>query len=107
MNILGEAKKCQGKYIGTYILQTDLINSYPTWKHKIKKSVWFSSAIGRWVVGYDRDIGSSTCEILGPIAQDDWPPNINGNWKFGVGGRNWIDALERDITFLDFSNGMF
>ena len=101
----GETKRSKGDTAGFYILQKDLINTYPHWKQKTSKcSLWFDFGNGNWKVGLTSTLGGSNCGIKGPFGEDDWPQNIPANWEYDDGTK-WCVAESGDVVFEDLSNG--
>ena len=63
----GEANKCHGYMAGFYILQEDLVNTFPYWNDKSgKNSIWFVFGSGNWKVGYTSNLGLNLGAIMGP-----------------------------------------
>ena len=90
----GEAKNQQGDVAGVYILQKNLVHTYPHWKQKSNKNpIWFDSS---WLVGVTSNLDSNRGGIMGPYGELDWPQNIS--WPYAGNG---------DAVFVELSNGNF
>ena len=104
VKVQGKVKKHQQSKSEVYILQSKLVNGYPTWKQKTSKnSIWFSSILGEWAIGWTSDVGSATRGIKGSSCEDDWPQNLFG-WKYFDGTGTWRDAGS-DVVIEDYSSG--
>ena len=103
VKLQGEAKKYQGRKIGVYTLQPELVNTYPTWKQiSLKNSIWFDSSTGRWSIGSTSALGSIKAGIIGPYTDDDWPQNLSG-WKYGDYDKNCFLDAKSDVLIKDSS----
>ena len=70
-------------------------------------SIWFDTSNGNWNIGLTSDLGSDIAGIIGPEAEDDWPPNLFG-WKYDNGEEEdcWVDAGS-DVVIEDYSKGKY
>ena len=83
---------CYGSKIssldGKYILQENLINGFPNWKHKNGiKALWYHKK--KWVIGSSGKVGSNTFDVCLPTYEDNifsderiWPHLIFNEWKY-------------------------
>ena len=101
-----EANRYQEDTAGDYILQNELVNTYPHWKSD-KHCLWFHLGGANWKIGLTSSLGSGNGGIMGPYSEDDWPSNIFANWKYHDGTK-WCVAGSGDVVCEDLmSNGNY
>ena len=67
---------------GEYVLQDEIINKQPSWRHtKLAYVIWFSNVDKRWMIGHSKDIGTSKWIFAGPLGSKKWPNEISFKGK--------------------------
>lgn len=101
LHLKGDARRRLKDFSGLYNLKPSLKNStYSVWEQDLGNNcIWFDIDSANWKVCKFSDIALRTCVISGPVALDDWPNEIQTNWKF-ADGLSYIKA-GKQVTFKE------
>ena len=99
----GKVKKLYEHISGIYMLESNLVNSYPYWiQQNGDRAIWYDEIGKKWNLGHQKYNGrNGWMEILGPFGNDKPPSQIFQHWKYY--DNSWIEASHSDIIFEDLS----
>ena len=82
LELTGQFHEQLNKFRGEYILQEQMINRFPYWRHTMQKiAIWYNNAGECWSIGYNKDIGTSKWVFAGPAQITKWPNEILSDWR--------------------------
>ena len=68
--------------IGDYILQNQMINRFPFWKHNDQNfAIWYDNISECWSIGKNKNLGTSKWIFAGPFQVSKLPNEVS-EWKF-------------------------
>lgn len=68
---------------GEYVLQKEIINMRPSWRHaKLAYVIWYNNVADCWMISHSKDIGTSKWLFAGPVGSKKWPNEIDFKGKF-------------------------
>ena len=63
---------------GEYVLQKEIINMRPSWRHaKLAYVIWYNNVADCWMISHSKDIGTSKWLFAGPVGSKKWPNEID------------------------------
>ena len=67
LEIMANINQEHTKLIGDYILQKQMINRFPFWKHSDQNfAIWYNNVYECWSVGENKNLGTSKWILAGP-----------------------------------------
>ena len=103
VELKGEAKDAQGTRAGFYILGPNSVNGRSHWlQDSGTNAIWYHKKNGKWKIGKQDDIGSSTAGIL--TSEDVAGPQEATTWKYHSGDEFIVSD---DILVDTFKPGMY
>ena len=88
-----------------YVLQGEMINKRPSWRHtKLPYVIWYNNIDDRWMISHSKDIGTSNWIFAGQVGNNKWPnelifkgeyvKNIEDSTEFLVRIHIWSNQLD-------------